>query len=49
VYERHSCRQNSVVSSVKLCQVGIEHRHSGAVGKNSVVSSEEEPESLRIL
>jgi hypothetical protein len=27
VYERHSCRQNLVVSSVKLCQVGIEHRH----------------------
>jgi hypothetical protein len=24
---KHSCRQNFVVSSVKLCQVGIERRH----------------------
>jgi hypothetical protein len=27
VYERHSCRQNSAVNFVELCQVGIEHRH----------------------
>jgi hypothetical protein len=27
VYERHSCRQNSTVDSVKLCQVVIEHMH----------------------
>jgi hypothetical protein len=27
VYERHGCRHNSVVNSVELCQVGIEHRH----------------------
>jgi hypothetical protein len=41
VYERHSCRQNSAVNSVKLCQVGIEHMHSGALRENSTVSSEE--------
>jgi hypothetical protein len=33
VYERHSCRQNSAVNSVELCQVGIEHGHSGALKK----------------
>jgi hypothetical protein len=27
VYERHSCRQNSAVNSVELCQVGIENTH----------------------
>jgi hypothetical protein len=39
VYERHSCRQNSAVDSVELCQVGIEHRHR-VLKKNSVVSSD---------
>jgi hypothetical protein len=33
VYERHSCRQNSAVNSVELCQVGIERVHSGALRK----------------
>ena len=27
MYERHSCKQNLAVSSIKLCQVGIEHMH----------------------
>jgi hypothetical protein len=27
VWLKHSCRQNFVVSSVELCQVGIEHKH----------------------
>jgi hypothetical protein len=27
MYERHSFKQNLAVSFVKLCQVGIEHRH----------------------
>jgi hypothetical protein len=38
MYERHSCRQNSTMDSVKLCQVGIEHRHR-VLKKNSDVSS----------
>jgi hypothetical protein len=33
MYERHSCRQNFVVNSVELCQVGIERVHSGALRK----------------
>jgi len=32
VYERHSCRQNFAVNSIKLCHVGIEHMHSGVEG-----------------
>jgi hypothetical protein len=27
MYEEHSCRQNSAVNSIELCQVGIEHMH----------------------
>jgi len=33
VYERHSCRQNSTVNSIELCQVDIECGHSGALKK----------------
>jgi hypothetical protein len=49
VWEKTQLQTEALRSSVKLCQVGIEHMHSGALRKNSVVSSEEEPESLRIL
>jgi hypothetical protein len=31
VYERHSCRHNSTMNSVELCQVGIELYASGAL------------------
>jgi hypothetical protein len=37
VYERHSCRQNSVVNFVELFQVGIEHMHSGAFGGRTLL------------
>jgi hypothetical protein len=32
VREGNSCRQNSAVDFVELCQVGIEYMHSGALG-----------------
>jgi hypothetical protein len=48
VYERHSCRQNLAVSSVKLCQVGIEHRHKVQL-EELCCEFRQKPESLRIL
>jgi hypothetical protein len=46
VWERHSCRQNLAVSSVKLCQVGIEHRHKVQL-EELCCEFRQKPESLK--